>query len=252
MNDPTTQDQLLDGRVTVLQPAGGYRVAIDPIFLAAAVPAQKGDRVLDLGGGAGAASLCLAARLPGVKVVGFDIQENLIRLAQQSAEVSDLEGQVSFVPGDILEPPENIEPDRFDHVMANPPYVPKNSGHPPPDPVKAAANVEGKARLGDWVQSALQMVSDGGSVTFVHRYDRRDEVVRALSAGVGNIRTFPLWPKKMGDGAKRVLVQGVKGIAGEAETLPGLVLHREDGSYSEEAEDVLRSAQGLILGEIYR
>ena len=58
-----TEDKLLDGRVTLLQPRKGYRVAIDPVLLAAAVPARLGDHVLDLGSGTGAASLCLAARL---------------------------------------------------------------------------------------------------------------------------------------------------------------------------------------------
>ena len=42
-----SRDGLLGGRVTILQPAGGYRTAIDPVLLAAAVPAQPGETVLD-------------------------------------------------------------------------------------------------------------------------------------------------------------------------------------------------------------
>src|ERR1700758_1195449 len=39
--EPTfTEDRLLGGRIRVKQPAAGYRVAIDPLFLAAAVPAE--------------------------------------------------------------------------------------------------------------------------------------------------------------------------------------------------------------------
>ena len=34
-----TDDSLLGGRVALRQPAEGYRVAIDPVLLAAAVPA---------------------------------------------------------------------------------------------------------------------------------------------------------------------------------------------------------------------
>ena len=59
-----TEDRLLGGRVRLRQPAGGYRVAIDPIFLAASVPAEPHQLVLDVGCGAGAAMLCLAARVP--------------------------------------------------------------------------------------------------------------------------------------------------------------------------------------------
>ena len=35
-----TEDHLLGGRIRLKQPAAGYRVAIDPVFLAAAIPAE--------------------------------------------------------------------------------------------------------------------------------------------------------------------------------------------------------------------
>lgn len=54
---PATVDRVLDGRVVIAQPADGYRVAIDPVLLAAAVDAAPGARVLDLGCGVGTAAL---------------------------------------------------------------------------------------------------------------------------------------------------------------------------------------------------
>ena len=56
-----SEDALLGGRVILRQPTEGYRVAIDPVLLAAAIPAGPGDMVLDVGSGVGAAALCLAA-----------------------------------------------------------------------------------------------------------------------------------------------------------------------------------------------
>ena len=44
-----TLDALLGGRVRLLQPKNGLRAAIDPVFLAASVPARSGDCVLDVG-----------------------------------------------------------------------------------------------------------------------------------------------------------------------------------------------------------
>ena len=46
-----SEDKLLGGRVRLRQPIRGYRVAIDSILLASAVPAKRGSRVLDLGAG---------------------------------------------------------------------------------------------------------------------------------------------------------------------------------------------------------
>jgi tRNA1(Val) A37 N6-methylase TrmN6 len=64
------EDRLLGGAVRLRQPRHGYRVAIDAVLLAAAVPAADGDEVADLGAGVGAAALCLLARCPGCRVTG--------------------------------------------------------------------------------------------------------------------------------------------------------------------------------------
>src|SRR5438309_656220 len=41
-----SEDRLLGGRIRLKQPAAGYRVAIDPVFLAAAVPViHRADRI---------------------------------------------------------------------------------------------------------------------------------------------------------------------------------------------------------------
>ena len=61
-------DGFLGGRVQAWQPAAGYRAGVDAVLLAAAVPARPGDTALELGAGAGVASLCLATRVPGLSV----------------------------------------------------------------------------------------------------------------------------------------------------------------------------------------
>ena len=71
-NRSSGSDLTLGGRVRLRQPAEGYRVAVDPVLLAAAVPAGPGSRVLDLGCGVGAAALCLLTRVPEAEVTGWD------------------------------------------------------------------------------------------------------------------------------------------------------------------------------------
>lgn len=242
-----SEDRLLDGRVVLRQPDDGYRAAIDPVFLAAAVPAQAGETVLDAGCGSGAAALCLAARCPGVRVSGLELQAELVGLAAESAGLSGLADRVSFTHGDILTPPDEFAPDSFDHVMANPPYLAKGSAISPPTPAKALAHMEGDAVLADWVAFCLARLKPGGTVTFVHRFDRRDDVVSAIGSGAGDITVFPLWPKEKGTGAKRVIVQGVKGGSDDTRIAAGMVLHQEDGSYTEGAARILRAAEPVRL-----
>jgi tRNA1(Val) A37 N6-methylase TrmN6 len=241
-----TEDALLGGRVRLRQPASGYRAAIDPVFLAAAVPAGPRDHVLDMGSGVGAASLCLAFRVPGCRVAGFELQRDLVRLAGDNIALNQLADRVSAMHGDLLNPPPRLEPGAFDHVMANPPFLEAGSATPPADPGTATARLEGEADLASWVRVALAMVRAKGSITFIHRADRLETLLALLAGRAGEIVVFPLWPG-VGKPAKRVIVRARKQIATPTRLMPGLVLHREDGSFTAEAEAVLRGGAALVL-----
>lgn len=248
-----TVDTVLGGRVRIRQPASGYRAAIDPVILAAAVPARPGDVVFDVGCGVGTAGLCLAARVPDVQVRGIDVQREMIVLANQSAGDNGLAGRVEFTVGDLLHPPPTLGAGLFDHVMANPPFVAEGRGNRPADRGKARSSIEGEAQLADWIRFCLRMVRPKGSVTIIHRADRLAEVLAAVGDGLGELVVFPLWPglAPEPDGgakpAKRVLVRGRKGLATPLRLMPGLILHTEEGLYTAAADRVLRDGLALIL-----
>ena len=239
-----TEDTLLGGRLRLLQPRSGFRAAIDPVFLQAMVPAAAGERVLDLGTGSGAAALALASRMPGVEVDGLDRQPDLIALARRSAALNGLQDRATFTVGDVLAAP--YPEAGFDHVMANPPYLPAGRGNVSPDPARRAASVEDRAGLADWIAAAVRLVKPAGTVTFVHRFDRADETAAGLArAGAGGALVVPLWPFEAGKGAKRALIQASKGAIGTARWAAGVVLHTPEGGYTTAADDVLR--RGAVL-----
>jgi tRNA1(Val) A37 N6-methylase TrmN6 len=241
-----SEDLLLGGRLRLRQPASGYRVAIDPIFLAAAVPAGPADAILDVGSGVGAASLCLAARVPGCRITGVEMQRDLVRLAGDNIVLNDLTARLSVMRGDLLALPPRLAPGAFDHVMANPPFLAAGSATAPGDAGKAAANLEGEANLAAWVRVALAMVRARGSLTFIHRADRLDALLALLAGKAGEITLYPLWPGE-GKPAKRIIVRARKGIASPTRLLPGMVLHEADGRYTAAADSVLRDAAALEM-----
>jgi tRNA1(Val) A37 N6-methylase TrmN6 len=241
-----TDDRLLGGRVRLRQSADGARAAIDPVFLAAAVPAEPNQQILDAGCGAGAAMLCLAARVPQCRVVGLELQRDLVRIAGDNAVLNRMGDRLSVMVGDLLRPPPRLSPGSFDHVMANPPFIERGRGSEAPNPAKAAANIEGEAALGDWVRFALVMVRAKGTVTFIHRADRIDALLGQLAGRAGGVVIFPLWPRA-GQPAGRVLVQARKQIAAPARLAAGLVLHEADGRFTAAAEAVLRGGDALVL-----
>ena len=67
-----THGHLFDGQIQYAQPRRGFRSGIEPVLLAAAIPARQGSRVLEGGCGAGATLLCLAARMAVVEELGIE------------------------------------------------------------------------------------------------------------------------------------------------------------------------------------
>lgn len=249
-SERTTDNAILDGRLTIRQPADGYRLAIDPVLLAASVPAIAGETVLDVGCGVGTAALCLAARVPESRVRGIDMQHDLVSLAVHNARANGMQGRVDFMRGDLLRPPPRLAGGSFNHVMANPPYAAAGTGNAPPDPMKAKSSVEGEAGLADWLRFCGGMVRPKGTITLIHKADRLDELLAIMRDGFGDIAVFPLWPgPRSGDKgnrpAKRVIVRGRKGAGAPFRLLPGLILHGQDGSFTALADAVLRGAASI-------
>lgn len=241
------EDALLGGRVRLVQPRQGFRVAIDAVLLAAAVDARPGERVLDVGCGVGAAALCLAARLPGVDVVGVDCDQASIALAADNARRNGVADRVTFVEVDVAAPPAALAAGSFDHVMTNPPHLAAGRGRPSPMAGKASSTVEGRADLAAWLRFCAARARRRGSVTAIHRADRLVELLPLLAAAVGAPTILPLWPGGEGAAARRVIVAARLGVGGPARLLPGLVLHGAGGGFTAAAEAILRGGAALPL-----
>lgn len=236
-----TEDAVLGGRVRLLQPSSGYRVAVDAVLLAAAVDAGPDERVLDLGAGVGAVGLCIASRVPGAKVVGVELQQSLAALAERNATLNGLQDRMITIVHDLAcKLPDELG--LFDHVVTNPPYLAKEVADTPPDKVKALATVESSAALAHWLEVATGALKPIGTLTIIHRADRLEAIVGHLvRLGFGQVTVKRLPP------ANRVLVRGRRSALVQRREAPALVLHKPDGGYSEEAEAVLRHAAPLAF-----
>ena len=245
-NSDDQPDHLLNGRVILHQPRGGYRSAIDPVFLAAAVPDVQSTRILDVGCGVGAVALCYTARASSTEVVGLELQPQLAMLAEYNIAANRFGTRIQIMTGDLLNPPPELRPESFDEVMANPPYLRAGHADPSPDVTKAISTIEGAADLDCWVRFCVAMARPSGGITFIHRADRLDELLALLFEHVGGIVVFPLWPSA-GQPAKRVIVQGRRGAKSPMRLSAGMVLHTGSNDFTCEAETVLRDGMALNL-----
>lgn len=231
-----TDGTLLGGRVRYRQSLDGYRTGIEPVLLAAAVPAQPGQRVLEAGCGAGAGLLCLLARVPGVIATGIEREPAAaalarVNLADNLWHATVLEADVATAQGPV------------DHAFANPPWH-DPAGTRPTDPARARALHRGHAGLRGWVLPLAAALVPDGTLTLVLPAALVGQARTLLpDAGLGDVAVCPLWPRP-GRQAKILLVQARRGAA--ARTAPGLVLHGEHG-YTAEADAVLRHGHRLEI-----
>lgn len=241
----TTSGTLLDGRVRFAQPAKGYRVAIDPVLLAAAVIAPERGRAVELGCGAGAALLCLATRRPDLRLVGIEIDAGSAELARVNVAANGLGERIEVLAADVRRPPSSLEAS-FDAAFFNPPHLIDTSVDPPPDAGKRRATIAGRGDIALWVGGALALLRHKGALVVIHRADRLEELLAALRPAAGEIVVFPLWPRQ-GEAARRVIVRARKGLRSPLRLAAGLVLHRSDGRYTDAAERLLRHGMELVI-----
>ena len=251
-----TSDTLLGGRVALQQPAAGYRVAIDPVLLAASVPASDGERALDVGCGVGAGALCLASRVAGLHVTGIEVDRSFAQLAKDNAALNGLEERIDVLVGDFERPPPKLSPKSFDHVFANPPFFEESSHRPPAARNRAQATMEGATGLEAWLEFSARMVRPGGSITVIHRPERLAQILGSFTqARAGNIVVYPLWSHNPFSGARtkktanRIVVQATTEHGGPLRLASGMILHDDDGKFAHAADRILRGGAALALQE---
>jgi tRNA1Val (adenine37-N6)-methyltransferase len=243
--EETSDDAFLGGKLYLFQPLRGYRAATDPVLLAACCDAKPGQSVLDLGCGVGAAALCLASRVPGLRINGLELQPPYAALARRNAARAGTDMQIST--GSVLEMPKELR-HNFDHVITNPPYHPPG-GTPAHDAGRDVARRE-EVSLADWMAAAVRRVAPGGWLTLIIRTDRLTDALLGLAPRMGSVTVLPFSPRP-GRDAGRIVLRARKGGRGGLRLLSPFVLHEgvahpgDRDNHRHAAERVFRYGEGL-------
>ena len=240
-----TDDAFLGGKLRMWQPKAGYRAATDPVLLAAAIAAKPGQSVLDLGCGAGTASLCLGTRLVGLALTGLEVQPDYADLARRNAARNGIAFEV--IDGDLAHIPAELKRE-FDHVMANPPYYAKE-GSPSPNAGRDTA-LRVDTPIAVWVECAARRLSPGGWMTMIMATECLPEALAACASRLGSLVVLPLASRARQPGLRAIL-QARKGGRGAFRLLAPFVLHGGEAhdidgdSYTPDAKGILRDGADL-------
>lgn len=250
-HDPElSDDAILDGRLRLLQPKSGHRFGHDAILLAAAVPAEAGAHVMELGAGVGAAALALLARVAGTRLTLVEIDPALAALAQQNIARNGFGDRACVLTRDVGALARDfsaagLEPQSADHVMMNPPF--NDPAHQAsPHRGRRQAHHGDEAMLPQWIETATRLLRPGGTLTVIWRSEGLAKILAALASGYGGIAMLPIHGR--GDApAIRVIARAVKGSNAPLRLLAALTLTEKDGRPAAPAENVLREGAALQL-----
>jgi tRNA1Val (adenine37-N6)-methyltransferase len=238
--DAITTDTFFDGRLRVKQHKGGYRFSIDAVLVAHYANPHAGDHVLDLGTGCGIIPLLMCYRHSDTRVVAVEIQPELAQLAQLNVVENRMTEQIEVVCKDLRALCLDDVSGPVDLVISNPPYRKPHSGRINPDPERAVARHELKARLADVIQTAGRLLRRSGRLVVVYAAERSTDLLVQM-------RSFGIEPKRLrfihsaeASAAKLVLVEGVNGGRSTVKVDPPLVVYTASGQYTEEVLQIFR------------
>jgi len=239
-----TSGHLLGGQLSYAQPAHGYRTGLEPVLLAASIPASAAQTVLELGTGAGAALLCLAHRLPQLRAVGVERDPAMADLARDNIARNGFSDRLSILTADISALPME---QTFDHACANPPWHDPLSTRSP-NPAKSAAKQAAPNELAAWAAALAARVTRRGTVTLILPAALLADGINALTAArCGAVTIHPFWPTP-GRPARLIILQATRNAAGPSRLLAGLVLHHISGGFTPQADALLRDGASIRLG----
>ncbi len=230
-----TVDHFLNEKIRVCQDADGYRFSVDAVILAWHVFPSSGAKIIDLGTGCGIIPLILAYRYPSVSITGIELQPRLAELASENVKANGFEDRIKIINADIKDTHRHLPRGKADIVVCNPPFIKADSGRINPHPERAVARHELAITLGDIVAQAKRLLSVHGEFTAIYPAFRLPDLITAMRESSIEPKLMRTVHSRNKEGATLVVLKGVRnGRAGLTIEKP-LVLYKENGEYTAEA-----------------
>ena len=219
----------------IIQNKEGFCFGIDSVLLSDfAKNIKKDSVVVDIGTGTGIISILLSKKAEIKKIYGIEIQEEVADMAKRSIKLNDLQDKIQIINKNIKNIFEEIEPNKIDAIVTNPPYMKLNTGAKNEEIKKLISRHEVECNLEDIIKISYKLLKSKGEFYMVHRAERIVDILY-------NLRKYKLEPKeirfihsKVGKEPNLVLIKAVKD-AGEHLIIDSpLVVYNNDGTYTDE------------------
>ena len=225
----------------IYQDTDMFCFSLDSILLANFVTINKNiNSIMDIGCGNAPIPLVLTTKT-NAKIIGIEIQKDVYNLSIDSVRYNKLDNQIRIINADINNLYKEYESDSFDVITCNPPYFKVNNKTKQNiSEYKKIARHEITLKLDDICKISKKLLKNNGVLAIVHRPDRMIEIFESMKKN--NIEPKKIqfiYPKK-GENCNLILIEGTKNGNEGIKILEPLIVHNEDGNYSEQVLKMFR------------
>ena len=235
--DEGVDDLQLNG-LKLIQKQQGFRFGVDAVLLSHFANIKSRHRVIDLCTGTGIVPFLAYGKYAPKEVIGLEIQEDMVEMANRSSVLNNTTDIVKFVHGDLKDKSLLDSLGKFDVLTVNPPYKLNNAGIINPNDKLAIARHEVMCTLEDVIVAARRLLKDNGRMFIVHRPERLDDIF-------GLMRKYKIEPKRVRmvqPNTKKapniVLVEGQRDGGAFLKWEETLYVYDDNGNYSEEIDRI--------------
>ena len=235
--DEGVDDLQLNG-LKLIQKQQGFRFGVDAVLLSHFANIKSRHRVIDLCTGTGIVPFLAYGKYAPKEVIGLEIQEDMVEMANRSSVLNNTTDIVKFVHGDLKDKSLLDSLGKFDVLTVNPPYKLNNAGIINPNDKLAIARHEVMCTLEDVIIAARRLLKDNGRMFIVHRPERLADIfvlMRKHKIEPKRVRMVQPNTKKA---PNIVLVEGQRDGGAFLKWEETLYVYDDNGNYSEEIDRI--------------
>lgn len=180
IREDETLDDLQLNNIFVIQKKSGFRFGMDAVLLANFATIKKNDNILDLCSGTGIIPFIIAGKRKFNRIVGIEIQEEMVDMAKRTSIYNKLDEKIKFIVGDLKDIDLLKKLGKFDVITVNPPYKLKNSGIINENSKESIARHEILCDIDDVIKAANILLKDRGRFFMVHRPERIVDILTTM------------------------------------------------------------------------
>ena len=233
-------DQLFSTDVKIIQNKEVFSYSIDSVLLSRFPKIPKKGLIVDLCSGNGAVGLFASTRTEA-PITLVELQERLADMAQRSIELNELTDRMSVINDNLNQALNHLHTSSTDLIFCNPPYfkVDSTDSHLNESQHYTLARHELTTNLDEIFEISKKLLKTNGHIAMVHRPERFLEIVDKMRANNLQPKWIQFVYPKANQPANILLIDAIKdGKEGGEIFLPPLIVHNDDGTYTDEIDEI--------------